>query len=137
MGIPAVRFLMSATLVALAPFRSAAQASAAPACQQAPQAPTGLSAPARTPTSLILRWNPVPASSGCRVTYTVYDNGVAVATELTAPVTTLRGLAPGSVHLVLVKARNQAGWMVLTGVSLTCPSVAARLDMTVPFSEVA
>lgn len=101
MPIPALLF---AALLPLVP-----AAVAAPACQRAPKSPTGLTVPELTATSITLRWDPVPASPGCQVTYQVTDNDSPVEAGLTAPALTLKGLEPGSVHFILVQARNQAG----------------------------
>ena len=75
-----------------------------------PSVPTGLSAPAKTSTSVSLAWNPSidnPGGSGV-AGYDVYRGG-ALAGSPTATSFTASGLSPATAYSFTVRARDNAG----------------------------
>lgn len=104
-----------------------------------PSVPTGLTSPAKTPTSVSLAWNASvdnPGGSGI-AGYDVY-RGTSLVGSPSATSFTVTGLSPGTAYAFAVRARDNAGnasaqssaLTVTTGASPACaslPSVPADL----------
>jgi chitinase len=73
-----------------------------------PPAPTGLTSPTRTSSSVSLSWNASSAGSGCAVQYRVFENGVQVTT-VSNPSVTLSGRPSCSTFQYSVAAIGTAG----------------------------
>ena len=79
------------------------------ACSTAPGVPGGLSASATTGNSTSLGWNAAAAGSNCWVTgYTIFENGVAVAT-VTGQTYTATGLSSSTKYQFAVAAGDTFG----------------------------
>jgi hypothetical protein len=77
-------------------------------CSIPPATPTGLTSSSQTNSSINLSWNPVGASTGCSVTYNVYNGGTLAATVSTANAV-IQGLSPNTTYTFTVAAKNSAG----------------------------
>jgi len=80
-----------------------------PTCSAAPAVPTGLSSSGQTTASVNLTWSAVTPPANCSVTYTVYRDGTAVATGLTATSAAIAGLAASTTYAFTVSAVDAAG----------------------------
>ncbi|HZN06061.1 MAG TPA: carbohydrate-binding protein [Pyrinomonadaceae bacterium] len=79
------------------------------ACTTVPSVPTGLQASGTTSNSTNLSWNASTVAVNCVLTgYTVFRNGVAVATT-TTPNATITGLSPLTTYSFRVAATDSAG----------------------------
>jgi chitinase len=79
------------------------------ACTTVPSVPTGLQASGTTSNSTNLSWTASTAAVNCVITgYTIFRNGVAVATSST-PNATITGLSPVTTYSFRVSASTAAG----------------------------
>lgn len=78
-------------------------------CTEIPDAPTGLAASDPTSSSIPLTWTGVPAPPGCAVTYTVFRDGMNIASGLLAPSYVAGGLSPDTSYTFSVSASDSVG----------------------------
>lgn len=78
------------------------------ACSTPPATPTGLASPSQTSSSVNLAWNAVSTSSGCTVSYNIFNNGTLAAT-ISTPNTVIQSLAANTQYSFSVSATNSAG----------------------------
>jgi hypothetical protein len=92
-------------------------------CASVPSAPTGLAASGTTSSSTNLSWTAATVASGCSVTsYTVYENGSALAT-VTGTSYAVSGLAASTTYSYTVAATDSDGASAKSSaVSVTTPA---------------
>jgi uncharacterized membrane protein len=77
-------------------------------CSSVPTVPAGLAASSTTSTGTALSWTPSSATSGCSVTYSVFQNSTAIATA-TKPTYPVTGLQPATLYNFEVSAIDSFG----------------------------
>jgi chitinase len=88
-----------------------------PNCTVAPGAPTGLTSPAKTSTSVSLSWNAASPGANCTITgYQIFRNGtLATTTSGTGTTFTVTGLTANTTYRFAVAAVNQFGASARSG----------------------
>lgn len=100
------------------------------AVSAAPNAPTGMTASAKTVTSFTLTWNAATGGTGGIAGYDVYKNGALAGSTASATRTfTATGLSPSTVYSMTVKARDGGGGVSPASTAL---SVTTLADTTAP-----
>jgi chitinase len=84
-------------------------------CATLPPAPSGLTSPARTDTSVDLAWSGVAPGANCTVQYRVFRDGTQID-QVAGTQYTARGLAPGTTYGFRVAAVNEFGSSAPSGV---------------------
>jgi hypothetical protein len=84
-------------------------------CTSYPATPAGLQVTSVSSSTANLLWNAVAPPAGCTVTYSVYRDGIAIASGLTAATYNASGLPPSTVYQFAVAATDVFGSSGLSG----------------------